>query len=283
MKFFFSLILISVGVNLNAQIFDFTTEWFHSESFFVETEVEKRNIKSIHISKSEKLDGQVFKDENALISYHFLTNGKVQKVEKYLHHFNRIDTSNFIFYYSKSNILYKKVEQEGPFEFSYFYVYEDDLLSKELKANTQAERLDTSYQRYYIYKNSENEQLITHLNSVHKPFKIEKVKRDLFNQLISHKTDFVRNSNFLYTEYDYQLQQLNTKKVESYIGTQMNSEKWEYHYKNGFVDLINQYSEEVLTFKFAFLYSSTLLPKTIIERDVEKKSVSIYKLTYEYF
>ena len=281
MKYVSLFLLLIISLQVKSQIFDLSRNLFSEEGFFYPDEIRKQKIKSILISKSEKKDGEFFEKEIPELSYTFYDNGFLKEALKFTAHAKRIDTSRFSYYYNSNSNIFKRVEQQGPFLFYYYYMYADNMIEKEIKIDGRSPVSDTAYIRLYENSFENNKLTTTVLNSIQKPFKIIITRKDLFDQVTLQRTEYTRTANFSETIYNYQLNQLNSKKHQSYFG-KVKDVEWTYQYKNGMIDLITVTENGTPTFKYGFTYDKDKKVKAIVERNRVEKTVSIYKFTYKY-
>lgn len=284
MKHFFLGALILLSLSAYSQLLNPSKEWFTQENFFSVEEISKQKIKKIIVYKQSKKDGKIFKDEYACAEYIFNENGFLKQAFKYTPGTVKDDTSIYSFYYNNSNQVYKRSEKQGPFNFIYYQMYKDKKPIKEVKIDGNSENLDTAYIHHLDYKFLQADKYeVNYFNSVNKPFKSIKVEKDLFDQVILHETNYERNANFTRIKYDYNLNQLNSKLIESSYGRTLTSTDWQFKYKNGFIDLVEKSVNEKLKLKYGILYKESHLIDAVVERNIANKSVTIYKLQYEFY
>ena len=282
MKFLFSIFFIFSIFPAYCQILNLEKDWFTHDAFFNEVEVKAKKIKSISILKQYKLDGKAFEIEEKVASYHFYNNGLTKQTTRFQNSKYGVDSTNFYFYYNSNETLFKRIEKEGPFHFIFYFTYNSGNLEKEVKIDGNSPNLDTAYLRLFENKIETQVTTTTHFNSIKKPFKTSLIERDLFNQTIRAETKFKRSSNFSKTLYIYELRQLNHKKKESYFGTKYSKLDYRYSYKKGFLDLIKVIKNEKTLFKYGLLYLPNGLIDAVVERNLNEKSITIYKFNYEF-
>ena len=78
------------------------------------------------------------------------------------------------------------------------------------------------------------------------------------------------------------MNQLTEKRSFTSIGKQQ-THLWKYSYKSGILDFIKHYENEVLIEKLGFTYLKNGIVSAIVTRDLKRKSVTIYKLDYNFF
>lgn len=283
MKLLLFTLLSFCGLFSNAQLLDLTSNWFGEEGFFVEKTLQDHNIKSITIEKSSKLDGKYFSSEQDALKYTFNTSGQLVQSLKFIPLADRTDSSVFTFFYNKTQKVFKREEKEGPFSFTYYFVYKDDKLQKEVKINNYSPNLDTSYIRFYAHEELDgNTEKVTYFNSIRRPYQYREDQFDLFGQLIHQKTSLVRSQNFSEKEFTYQVNQLIKKRSFTNVGKQQVN-IWEYSYEKGILDFIKHFQDDALIEKIGFTYRQDGLVSAIVTRDMERKSVTIYKFSYTFF
>lgn len=255
-------------------------EWFTLEGFFDIDKIQGADIKGVVIYKSDKKDDEAFNNERKLAQYYFNENGHLIESQNFVPLSRRIDTSSIEFNY-KEDKLVRRVESQGPFKFSFSFVWLNDSTFLEIKIDENT--LDTNYiHRIEIKKDSEYKEVFTFYNSIGRPMKSQWVERDLFNQKIYQKESYARSLSFEVDSFNYQAKQLLSRLIWNTIGKQKKT-MYEFTYVDGYLDFIVLKEDGELSFKYALLYNEKKLVKSIVKRDVKEKSISIYKLEYQYF
>ena len=282
MKLFFALLFSSFCLFSQAQLLNLSTEWFTEGGFFNEEIIQQYNIGSIGIYKSTKLDGAYFSSEKEALKYLFNSKGQLKQSFKFTSFTNKIDSSSFHFFYTKKNNIYKRIENEGPFSFTYYFIYQDKNLVKEIKIDNNSPCLDTAYIRLYNHEWIDDQIFkTTYYNSIQRPYQYKEEKFDLFGQLVYQKIQLARSLNFSEKKLSYTINQLTEKQKFTSIGKQQ-SHTWKYSYKKGVLDLIQHYNNDILIEKIGFTYQKDGLLSAIVTRDLKRKSVIIYKFNYTF-
>jgi hypothetical protein len=258
-------------------------KWFDNEAFFDDSLLLQEKIKSISISVSDKKDGSYFTPETPFLFYLFTADGQLLKSDKYISLKHRTDTSTLLFRYTPSGNLLVKTEKQGPYVFEYHYHYKKDKLQKEVKLAPLHIPKDTANLKYY--KNSEQDTLLkrTVLNSSHKAYMEETKVHNQQGLLLLERTDYLRNSSFTEARYQYNQQgQLIQKKETSFFGSEENRELT-FTYVGNLLEKVAFYENGKLRKKLAFTFNEQQLIEAVIERDLSKKEVRIYRLSYTFF
>jgi len=273
---FIILLLSSFGTT--AQVFNFKVDWFDNNSFFEAVFLQSKKVESISISVSEKKDGAYFQGARPILRYDFNANGQLKRSYKLIPLKNKIDTALFQFFYTDKNQLYKRTEQQGLFNFGYYFFYKNGFLEREVKINQTSK--DTAYLRYFESTIQGLERSVILLNSIHKPFATISEKKSKSGLLLRKKLAYNRNPNYSEVSYSYKGKQLIQKKEQKLQGKELINTY--FLHKGDKLDLVKIEKNNILIKKYAFTYTESGLPKEIIERDMIKKNVKIYKIDYTY-
>ncbi len=274
--------LLLLSLQLNAQLLELKNNWFDLKGFFVAKEVENKQIKSIDISRRTKSDGRRFKNVLPFLSYQFFDNGLIRSSQQYTPVSNGIDTATFFFYYDRNELLYKRIEKQGPFKFDYYFFNEEGLVAKEIKIDGNSPNYDTSYIRFYKHEKALQKLTSTAYNSARKPFMQWSNKYDSHNRLIRQKQSYTRSSNYRESTYTYQLEWLLKKEERSYIGEER-IKTWSYTYKQGKLDMVTLKWGATTTNKYGVSYLKNGLVDVIVERNMVEKTITVYQFSYTYF
>lgn len=283
MKLISFLFFLFTSLSLLSQPFVPGMKWFDNETFFDDSLLQQKNIQSIRISVSDKKDGSYFTPERPSLFYLFSPKGQLLKSDKYISLKHRTDTSTLLFHYTPSGNLLVKTEKQGPYIFEYHYHYKNGALQKEIKLAPLHIPKDTANLKYY--HNSRQDSLFkrTVLNSSHKAY-MEETR--IYNQqgaMVLERTDYLRNSSFIEVQYQYNQQgQLIQKKEVSFFGAENNSE-YSFSYDGKQLEKVSYYEKGKLLKKLAFTFNEQQLIEAVIERDVLKKEVRVYRLYYTFF
>ena len=279
MRIVISLLLIFSFLEGIAQ-FDPSKEWFVLEDFFEQKKIKSNQIKGIIIYKSDKKDNEAFKRERKFVQYSFSEKGRLSESQKFVPMSRRIDTSIFEFKYEGDKLL-SRTENQGRFHFKYAYLWLNDSAFKETKIDENT--LDTNYvHRVEIQHQTDLKIKYTYYNSIGRPMKFEWVTFNSFNKIILQKESYSRSLSFVEDSFNYKATQLISKSKWNTVGRQKKT-NWQFTYKNGYLDFIEQSEDNLLVSKFAILYNDKRLIKSIVKRDMREKTISIYKVEYEYY
>jgi len=260
--------------------FDPSKEWFVLEDFFEQQQIEGNRIKGIIIYKSDKKDDEAFGNQRKIAQYFFTAEGRLSLSQKFVPLSGRMDTSFFEFDY-KGNKLFSRTESQGPFCFKYSYLWLNDTVFQEVK--TDQNTLDTNYiHRVEIQKEERYRRKFTYYNSIERPMKSKWVTNNSFGKVILQRESYSRSLSFVENSFNYKATQLVSRSKWNTIGRQRNF-FWQFTYKEGYLDFIEQSEDELLVLKFAILYNDQRLIKSIVKRDVREKVISIYKIEYNYY
>jgi len=263
----------------NGQAFDLEKEWLGEEGFFRQEFIKRNAIREIQISKSVKKDLEYFQDEQPYLKFIYNKSGQLEKSHKFIQMSNGVDTAIIEYSYNSANQVYKKRERQGSFVFDYFYFFEDGKMNKELKINAASESRDTSYIRRYSYSDEENKIIQTVYNSNGSPFMYWSTELDNKGKTLQTRNYFQRNQNFTEYNYAYNQDKIAKKEVIEYF-RERNVLSNLYTYNNSELESILMTYNENLIEKFSFTYDKFQFPTAIIQREVEEKSISIYRLSY---
>ena len=260
--------------------FDPSKDWFTMEDFFEQESIQNKSIKSISIYKSDKKDDEIFSAERKFAEYFFSTDGKLYESRKFVPLSRRIDTSVFEFLYDGSKLI-SRTENQGPFRFKYSYSWLNDSTFQEIKIDENT--LDTSYvHRVEIQAEEELERKYTYYNSIGRPMKSEWIATNFMAKVISKKESYSRSLSFVVDSFNYKATQLIHRMKWNTIGVHKKT-LWEYSYQGGYLDFIREMEEGEVVAKLAILYNDFQLIKSIVKRDVREKTISIYKVEYDYY
>lgn len=282
MRYYFSIICLMIFTNLNAQLLDLKNEWFSLNGFFLQKEVQSNNIQHIEVLKQHKKDGQAFKKERPFLSYSFFDNGLLRSSQRLVPLSRKYDTASFYFYYDKAEILFKRIEKQGPFKFDYYFINKDNQVIKEVKIDGNSPTYDTSYIRFYEHNHLQDRLESTIYNSANKAFMNLLKRFDHNKRVIYERQSYTRTSNYTEISYTYQLEWLLTKEVKTYLG-KVKQKEWTYTYKQGKLDLVTLKKDNKLTNKYGVSYLKNGLVDVVIERDLIEKTITVYRFRYSYF
>ena len=279
MKVVFSVFLFLSFLEGIAQ-FDPSKEWFVLEDFFEQKQIESNQIKGITIYKSDKKDNEAFNAERKIVQYSFSEKGRLLESQKFVPMSRRIDTSIFEFKYNNDKLL-SRIENQGPFRFKYAYLWLNDSVFEEVKIDEKT--LDTNYiHRIEIQQQTEHKIKYTYYSSIGRPMKSEWVTINSFDNIISKRQSYSRSLSFVEDSFNYKATQLISKSKWNTIGRQKKT-IWKFTYENGYLDFIKKREDGEVVAKFAILYNDRRLIKSIVKRDIQEKTISIYKVEYEYY
>ncbi|MFT7085887.1 MAG: hypothetical protein ACJAV5_001609 [Vicingaceae bacterium] len=250
------------------------------EDFFELESIQNKSIKSITIYKSDKKDDEIFCAERKFAEYFFSTDGKLYESRKFVPLSRRIDTSVFEFLYDGSKLI-SRTENQGPFSFKYSYSWLNDSAFQEIKIDENTS--DTNYvHRVEIQGEEELKRKYSYYNSIGRPMKSEWITTNFMAKVISKKESYSRSLSFVVDSFNYKATQLIHRMKWNTIGVHKRTH-WEYSYQGGYLDFIREMEERVVVAKLAMLYDDNKLIKSIVKRDVKEKTISVYKVEYDYY
>lgn len=274
--FFFSFFISVVSI---AQ-FDPSKDWFTMEDFFLLESKQNNPIKSITVYRSDKKDDEIFSTERKFAEYLFSPEGKLYESRKFVPLSRRIDTSVFEFQYNDSKLI-SRTENQGPFSFKYCYLWLNDSTFQEIKIDENTS--DTNYvHRVEIQDEEALKRKYTYYNSIGRPMKSEWVTTNFMDKVISKKESYSRSLSFVVDSFNYKATQLIHRLKWNTIGIHKKT-LWEFTYQEGYLDFIREMEEGEVVAKLAMLYNDFQLIKSIVRRDVKEKTISIYKVEYDYY
>ena len=256
--------------------FDPGKEWFTLHDFFDSSVIKENQVRTISIFTSNKKDEAIFSSEVKLAEYSFSKEGKLTRSENYVALSNRMDTASFKFEYS-GNRVYKRTENQGPFSFSYSYIWLNDSCYQETKLDNKTK--DTNYIHSTKVIQTGRKKKLTHFNSIGRPMKKEWETQNLFGKIVYKRMSYVRSLSFIEEVLDYQATQIVTRSIWNTIGKQKKT-NWEFTYKEGYLDFITIKENDSLILKYGLLYNNQNMLKALVKRDVVNKSVRVYKIEY---
>ena len=256
--------------------FDPGKEWFTLHDFFDSSVIKENQVRTISIFTSNKKDEAIFSSEVKLAEYSFSKEGKLLRSENYVALSNRMDTASFKFEYS-GNRVYKRTENQGPFSFSYSYIWLNDSCYQETKLDNKTK--DTNYIHSTKVIQTGRKKKLTHFNSIGRPMKKEWETQNLFGKIVYKRMSYVRSLSFIEEVLDYQATQIVARSIWNTIGKQKKT-NWEFTYKEGYLDFITIKENDSLILKYGLLYNNQNMLKALVKRDVVNKSVRVYKIEY---
>ena len=256
--------------------FDPGKEWFTLHDFFDSSVIKENQVRTISIFTSNKKDEAIFSSEVKLAEYSFSKEGKLTRSENYVALSNRMDTASFKFEYS-GNRVYKRTENQGPFSFSYSYIWLNDSCYQETKLDNKTK--DTNYIHSTKVIQTGRKKKLTHFNSIVRPMKKEWETQNLFGKIVYKRMSYVRSLSFIEEVLDYQATQIVTRSIWNTIGKQKKT-NWEFTYKEGYLDFITIKENDSVILKYGLLYNNQNMLKALVKRDVVNKSVRVYKIEY---
>ena len=260
--------------------FDPSKEWFTLEDFFDLQLIQNKSVKSITVYKSDKKDDEVFSAETKFTAYFFSTKGELEESRKFVSLSGRIDTSVYEYKYNRSKLI-SRTEIQGPFSFRYHYSWINDSSFQEIKIDNRT--LDTNYvHRVEVRKEEGLKKKYTYYNSVGRPMKTQWVTTNLLGKVIAKKESYARSASFVVDSFTCEVNQLIHRSKQNTIGVNKKT-TWEFTYQEDYLDFIKEMKDGKVIRKFAILYNDLQLIKSIIQRDVSEKTISVYKVEYEYY
>jgi hypothetical protein len=260
--------------------FNPSEDWFSLDGFFESQITQNKGISSITIYKSDKKDDEVFQEEKKYMHFTFSTKGMLLESRKFIELSRRTDTSIYTFNYEDSKLA-SRTESEGPFCFSYIYDSLNDSTIQETKLDEKT--LDTNYIHHInIQEETSWRRKYTYYNSIGRPMKNCWISKNTLGNVIAKKESYSRSLSFVVDSFNYNGNLLINRLKWNTIGVQKRT-VWEFAYENGFLDFIKQTEDGTLVAKFAILYNEKELIKSIVMRNVKEKTISIYKVEYDYF
>jgi len=275
-----SFILIS---HLSAgQLLDPYQEWFEMESFFYQEELSESKIKVLRFEISNKQDDKIFYDKGEFLEYKFDKKGLLVEVSKRVAMANGFDTSNVKFFYDQKGRLIKKIDQQGPFHFEFYFIHLDDQLSyRELKIRPQTSKGDTLYDRIHEVSFEKGKEVELIKNRVGKAF-LKKETSYLENgRLADRKLTYLFNNKQIKSNYFHEDQRLVGKQYQKAFGEKRNK-IWKFKYERNELEMVEVFNKGLLHEKIAFTYKNGL-PSAIILRNIQDKYVRIYKCNYDFW
>ncbi len=260
--------------------FDPSKDWFTMEDFFELEPIKNQSIKAIRVYKRDKKDDEVFSAERKFAEYFFSLEGKLNESRKFVSLSRRVDTSVYEYKYNGTKLI-SRTESRGPFSFRYSYLWLNDSTFQEIKIDNNT--LDTNYIHRVDVQNREGlRKKYSYYNSIGRPMKSELVTTHLLNKVVSKKESYTRSSSFVLDSLDYKATQLIERLEWNTIGVHKKT-FWRYTYEGGYLDFIKKIEQREVIEKWAILYNEFRLIKSIVNRDVKAKRISIYKVKYEYY
>jgi hypothetical protein len=99
------------------------------------------------------------------------------------------------------------------------------------------------------------------------------------NRLIRKRNYFHRNQNFTELIYSYEDEKISEKeKIEFFVEKNVFLNK--YDYIGGKLETISHLNNDEVLEKYSITYDKNHLPSAIIQREVEEKSISIFRISY---
>ena len=279
MRFLFLFCTSVLAINAFSQL-NPSREWFTLEGFFHAKRIHNKGIMRIQVRKSEKKDDAIFNEEDHVGTYVFDQQGRLIQSRRFVKLSRRIDTSTYEYVY-KDKKLIQRVEKQGAFNFSYNYQWFGDTAIVEIKRDENT--LDTNYtHRTAVSKPSQDRLKYTYYNSIGRPMKSIWLKKNLFGQISYRRESYARSISFIADSFDYNATELQKWLKWNNIGKQSKILK-EFTYVDGMLDFIQVSKDGQLIAKYALLYNSNELVSSVVIRNVIKKTISVYRLQYEYF
>ena len=274
--FLLSFLFSSLGI---AQ-FNPSEDWFSLHGFFESELIQRKNIRFITIYKSDKKDNQAFQRENKFLHFAFSTEGKLLESRKFIELSGRTDTSTYTFKYEGSRLT-SRTENEGPFCFSYTFGWLNDSTIQETKIDEKTS--DTNYIHHItVQQETSLKKKYTHYNSIGRPMKFQWISEDALGNVIAERYSYSRSLSFVVDSFSYNGNLLINRLTWNTIGVQKRT-VWEFTHENGMLDFIKEVDDGELVAKFAILYNDNQLIKSIVKRNVKEKTISIYRVEYNYY
>lgn len=261
----------------NKFLLRFDCEWFTNESFFDSEVIQKHKIKAIHVWVSEKKDKEIFENERSFLHYVFDQSGKLSKSYKEIQLSKRTDTLIHEYIYNSDGNCMQKIEKQPPFHFVYSYLYENKFLSEEIKVDQNTG--DTNYVHYFKHRFDGDKHVVEVYNENNRVFKFLTLQKNAANQLIMERKAFQRNSSFTEKKYLYEKNQLNEIHYRQYYN-EMKEIKSDFEYENGKLEYISVKGNEQTNYRIGLLYTNKGLIKSIVKREPDRKTTSIYRFEY---
>lgn len=282
MKLLLLASLSLVYFNLQAQVFDPIKNWFELSPFFIQEAVKSNQIASIYISIQEKNDGEPIKNRSEFLKYEFDRNGFILKSQKSISLSTKSDTAEFLYEYYPSGLLKRREEIQGPFHYSYSFLYKNELPLKEIKIDEHRLPKDTIYQRTFKVKKADSLLEILTLNLSGKAYKKRVIKFHHNHNPLSDKTSFTRNQNYTAVNYLYKDNWIREIHKTTYY-QKLEKQKLLLYYQGEKLDHLVFFENDERIKKYAILYSNDGLEQTVIERNFKHSSIKIYNIYYSYY
>lgn len=276
------LILLGLSILSNAQSICLDQPWMDHANFFDTKDISALQIRSIEIYKNVKRDGKTMGKPQKKWRYLFNQDGLLIRSTKYFEYKSKVDSNSHVFSYNENKLIKKRDELLGRFHFRYLYSYDKYDKQSLIKLDMNQSPPDTNYVRYFEQLKNNNYVLELTKNEIGLAFKKERRNYDMDGRLLKERISFVRNTQFAEQSFIYSNDLLNEvrKKSSSLNGVEL---KKIVEYKNGKIDLVKVYRDNELTAKYAYLFDDSGLLENIIERDLEKLTITVYDLEFTFF
>ena len=267
-----------------AQLFNPEVEWFQEEDFFNQDFINNHSIKQFRSSFYTKQDGEFIDITKSFTLAQFKRNGQLSQKISGSEWLQKVDSTFYTYQYDEDGRLLNKGEFLGQLKFQYIHVYND---ASELEKLIKMDMAELPYEVVSIKKfkeeqSTEGTTIILSLNDKGKPYMKEtSVSED--GKLLSKKLEYLVNSNFQETVFNYLDGKLRTKTITSNMGKNLLEEYNYYYDEKGNWDEIVVMKNGERDRKIAFVYNSESLPTAMVIRYYQEKKVDIYQFTYEFY